>query len=124
MCCSSRFFQLAFRLRFLHVRSHNGIPFCKCSHKASRKCALNVTCHLQHLTDAMVKSLPLARRDKPPELLKALTKPLTKLVIQIDKKVLKGWSLGQEKYVNVTTLLKISCKRNVSTRIEPAEPHS
>ena len=44
--------------------------------------------------------------------MKALTHPLTKKVIQIDKKVLKGWSLNKPEYANITSLLKLGCHRN------------
>jgi len=41
-----------------------------------------------------------------PDLLKPLTKPLTNLVVQVDKKVLIGWSFQDEEYANVTSILK------------------
>lgn len=41
-----------------------------------------------------------------PDLLKPLTKPLTNLVVQVDKKVLLGWSFQDPKYANVTSILK------------------
>merc|ERR1719189_3500606 len=41
-----------------------------------------------------------------PDFLKPLTKPLTNLVVQVDKKVLIGWSFQDEKYANVTSILK------------------
>jgi len=41
-----------------------------------------------------------------PDFLKPLTKPLTNLVVQVDKKVLLGWSFQDEKYANVTSILK------------------
>jgi len=41
-----------------------------------------------------------------PDLLKPLTKPLTNLVVQVDKKILIGWSFQDEKYANVTSILK------------------
>lgn len=44
-----------------------------------------------------------------PDLLKPLTKPFTDLVVQVDKKVLLGWSFHDPKYENVTTLLKGGC---------------
>jgi len=41
-----------------------------------------------------------------PDLLKPLTKPLTNLVVQVDKKILIGWSFQDETYANVTSILK------------------
>jgi len=41
-----------------------------------------------------------------PDLLKPLTKPLTNLVVQVDKKVLLGWSFQDPAYANVTSILK------------------
>jgi sodium-dependent phosphate cotransporter len=41
-----------------------------------------------------------------PDLLKPLTKPLTNLIIQVDRQVLIGWSFQDEKYANVTSILK------------------
>ena len=48
-------------------------------------------------------------------MLKALTQPLTKMIIQVDKKVLKGWSLNQPEFAHVDSLLKKACKRTVAT---------
>lgn len=77
------------------------------------------TGYLYNLTLAIVNSLSLSQRDKPPQLLKALTTPFTKLIVQIDKKVLKGWSLNDPHYENVTTLLKSNCKRIVPYSSDP-----
>lgn len=41
-----------------------------------------------------------------PDLLKPLTKPLTNLVVQVDKQVLLGWSFQDPAYANVTSILK------------------
>lgn len=46
---------------------------------------------------------------KSPDFLKALTKPLTKVLIQLDKEVLKGWAENKEEYQNVTSVLKAGC---------------
>lgn len=45
------------------------------------------TGYLYYLSKAIVKMHKLTPEDKPPDMLKRLTKPLTKLVIEIDKKV-------------------------------------
>jgi len=44
-----------------------------------------------------------------PDLLKALTKPFTDKVVQLDKKILLGWSFNKPEYENVTSLLKSDC---------------
>ena len=72
-----------------------------------------VTGFLYHLTEAIVSGIHFEQGEKPPDMLKALTKPLTNVVVQIDKKVLKGWSIGNPKYENVTTLLKAKCKQEI-----------
>jgi sodium-dependent phosphate cotransporter len=41
-----------------------------------------------------------------PDLLKPLTKPFTNLIVQVDKKVLIGWSFQDPQYANVTSILK------------------
>jgi len=43
------------------------------------------------------------------DLLKALTKPLTDKIVQLDKKILLGWSFNLPEYENVTSLLKSNC---------------
>ena len=45
------------------------------------------TGYLYHVTGAIVEGLEAEQRSKPPDLLKALTKPLSKSIVQIDKKV-------------------------------------
>lgn len=76
-----------------------------------------VTGFLERMTSAIVAGIPAGGGDgkgeKPPDILKAITKPFTSAVIQIDKKVLKGWSLNDTHYDNVTTLLKKNCKRPI-----------
>jgi sodium-dependent phosphate cotransporter len=52
--------------------------------------SVEVTTHfLFHITNAMVSGLDTdsASRQKPPDLLKAITKPFTNSIVQIDKKV-------------------------------------
>merc|ERR1719322_242341 len=75
-----------------------------------------LTGYLDAVTGLMVSGLDstgsgASKGSKPPDMLKAITKPFTKLIVQIDKKVLQGWSLNDTKYENVTTLLKENCKR-------------
>lgn len=43
------------------------------------------------------------------DILKTLTKPFTNKVVQLDKKILLGWSFNQPEYENVTSLLRTDC---------------
>lgn len=47
---------------------------------------------------------------KSPDFLKALTKPFTKVLVQLDKEVLRGWAENKEEYKNVTTVLVSGCR--------------
>ena len=46
-----------------------------------------------------------------PDFLKSLTKPVTKLVVQLDKEVLTGWARNLPQFDNITTVLKHGCHR-------------
>ncbi|KAK3106285.1 hypothetical protein FSP39_016895 [Pinctada imbricata] len=55
---------------------------------------------LYRLTSVLVSSPDLAAgKYKKQDLLKVITKPLTSRIVQLDKKVLKGLALGDEKYL-------------------------
>ena len=69
-------------------------------------CVEVATGFLEKLTKIMVDNMPLNTEVSNPDFLKALTKPFTKAIIQVDKDVLLGWSLEDSKYDNVTTILK------------------
>lgn len=43
------------------------------------------------------------------DILKAITKPFTNKVVQLDKKILLGWSFNQPEFENVTSLLRTDC---------------
>merc|ERR1712117_540918 len=72
-----------------------------------------VTGFLEWLSGAIVAGIPTGGANEtgaePPDVLKAITKPLTSVIIQIDSKVLKGWSLNDTTYENTTSLLKKNC---------------
>jgi len=51
---------------------------------------------------------------KSPDFLKALTKPLTQVLVQLDKEVLKGWAENKEEYQNVTSVLKAGCHEHTT----------
>ena len=71
------------------------------------------TGYLENITGAMVSSLGDAKgSSKPPDFLKVLTKPFTKSIIQVNKKVLDGWARNEKKFENATTVLKTECGKN------------
>ncbi|KAF2357966.1 Sodium-dependent phosphate transport protein [Trinorchestia longiramus] len=73
-----------------------------------------ITGMLEKLTGLMVDSIDwskVARGDV--KLLKVITEPLTKKIIQIDKKVLQGWARDIPKYEN-SSLIKTMCKKDES----------
>ena len=43
------------------------------------------------------------------DILKTITKPFTNSIVQLDKKILLGWSFNVPEYENVTSLLKTDC---------------
>ena len=47
------------------------------------------TGYLYQLTSAITSGIKVEKGEKPPDILKAITKPFTKAIIQIDKKVTK-----------------------------------
>ena len=73
------------------------------------------TGYLETMTGAMVSNMGDTKNaTKPPDFLKVLTKPFTKSVVQLNKKVLKGWATNDKKYINATTVLKTGCGENSS----------
>ena len=73
---------------------------------------------LEYVTGLIVDAMPLedASANKTvgggeggPDLLKTITKPFTNKIVQVDKKVLFGWSFHDPKYENVTSILKTEC---------------
>ncbi|XP_020847990.1 sodium-dependent phosphate transport protein 2B-like [Phascolarctos cinereus] len=68
-----------------------------------------ITNYLYHLTNVIVKSFNIKSGDDAPELLKVITDPLTKLIIQLDKKVINEIATGDEAAKN-KSLIKIWCE--------------
>merc|ERR1711970_1704642 len=66
---------------------------------------------LETITGKMVENIGNDNNTdvKSPDFLKALTKPVTQLVIQLDKDVLKGWAQNSPQYENATTILRSGC---------------
>ena len=52
---------------------------------------------------------PSTTASKTPDFLKVLTTPFTQLMVQLEPKVLKGWAVNDEQYVNATTILRLGC---------------
>ncbi|XP_043829136.1 sodium-dependent phosphate transport protein 2B-like isoform X2 [Dromiciops gliroides] len=68
-----------------------------------------ITGYLYHLTNVIVKSFNIKSGEDAPELLKVITDPFTKLIIQLDKKVIDEIATGNEAAKN-KSLIKIWCK--------------
>eukprot|EP00092_Neocalanus_flemingeri_P038286 GFUD01041673.1.p1 GENE.GFUD01041673.1~~GFUD01041673.1.p1 ORF type:complete len:543 (-),score=130.41 GFUD01041673.1:76-1704(-) len=74
------------------------------------------TGYLEKMSGAMVSHLgDTSNSTKPPDFLKVLTKPFTKSIVQLNKKVLKGWATNDEKYENSSTILKTGCGEDSSS---------
>ena len=68
--------------------------------------------YLEYITAKMVDTIGEgagAAGGKSPDFLKVITKPFTKSVVQLDKKILKGWAHGDPKYENVSSVLRSHC---------------
>ncbi|XP_061440272.1 sodium-dependent phosphate transport protein 2B isoform X2 [Rhineura floridana] len=68
-----------------------------------------VTGYLYHLTNVIMDSFQLESGENAPELLKVITDPFTKLIIQLDKSVINAIATGDESAKN-ESLVKIWCK--------------
>nr|XP_033783446.1 sodium-dependent phosphate transport protein 2A isoform X2 [Geotrypetes seraphini] len=71
------------------------------------------TGYLYHVTKIVVASFNIQSGQDAPELLKVITEPFTKLVIQLDKSVITGLATGDENFRN-KTLIRIWCKEKLS----------
>jgi len=73
-----------------------------------------LTGYLETLTGKLVENIGAANVTdvKSPDFLKALTKPFTKVLVQLDKEVLKGWAQNSPEYDNATSILKAGCYQN------------
>ncbi|ROL41119.1 Sodium-dependent phosphate transport protein 2A [Anabarilius grahami] len=67
---------------------------------------------MSFLARVTVSGFQLHSGDEAPELLKTLTEPFTKLIIQLDKSVITGIALGDESMRN-HSLVKVWCKSSV-----------
>ncbi|XP_034282181.1 sodium-dependent phosphate transport protein 2B isoform X2 [Pantherophis guttatus] len=69
--------------------------------------------YLFRLTSLIVDSFQLESGENAPELLKVITDPFTKLIIQLDKSVISAIATGDESAKN-KTLVKVWCKTKTS----------
>ncbi|XP_059483270.1 sodium-dependent phosphate transport protein 2B-like [Neocloeon triangulifer] len=70
------------------------------------------TGYLFYLTEALVQNLEFPEGAEDIKLLKVITEPLTKAIMEIDKEVLNGWAANDPDYDN-RTLLKVWCEPTV-----------
>eukprot|EP00092_Neocalanus_flemingeri_P030000 GFUD01032570.1.p1 GENE.GFUD01032570.1~~GFUD01032570.1.p1 ORF type:complete len:613 (+),score=165.86 GFUD01032570.1:180-2018(+) len=73
-----------------------------------------LTGYLEKLTGKLVENVGAANVTdvKSPDFLKALTKPFTKVLVQLNKKVLNGWAQNLPEYENATTVLRTGCHQH------------
>jgi len=73
-----------------------------------------LTGYLEKLTSKLVENVgEVNLKDvKSPDFLKALTKPFTNVLVQLDKDVLQGWAQNSPEYENATTILKTGCRQH------------
>ncbi|XP_051821865.1 sodium-dependent phosphate transport protein 2B-like [Antechinus flavipes] len=67
-----------------------------------------ITNYLYYLTDAIVKSFNIKSGENAPKLLKVITDPFTKLIIQLDEEVINEIAIGNEAAKN-KSLIKTWC---------------
>ncbi|KAM6441503.1 sodium-dependent phosphate transport protein 2B isoform 3-T4 [Liasis olivaceus] len=84
-----------------------------------------VSHYLYRLTNLIVDSFQLESGENAPELLKVITDPFTKLIIQLDKSVINAIAVGDESAKN-KSLVKVWCKTKtnviaLNTTIPPSE---
>ncbi|XP_077080344.1 sodium-dependent phosphate transport protein 2A [Siphateles boraxobius] len=81
---------------------------------------------MSFLARVTVSGFQLHSGEEAPELLKTLTEPFTKLIIQLDKSVITGIALGDESMRN-HSLVKVWCKSSVflsSVNVTAAAAHN
>uniref|UniRef100_A0A671KCS2 Sodium-dependent phosphate transport protein 2A n=1 Tax=Sinocyclocheilus anshuiensis TaxID=1608454 RepID=A0A671KCS2_9TELE len=75
---------------------------------------------VSYLARVTVSSFQLHSGQEAPELLKTLTEPFTKLIIQLDKSVITGIALGDESMRN-HSLVKVWCKSSMNVTAAAAQ---
>jgi len=64
--------------------------------------------YLYYVTEAIVKNLEYQEGAQEIKMLKVITEPLTKAILELDAEVLNGWAINNASYDDCT-LLKIWC---------------
>ncbi|XP_041122997.1 sodium-dependent phosphate transport protein 2A-like [Polyodon spathula] len=77
---------------------------------------------LYHLTVIVVETFQIQSGEDAPELLKIITEPFTKLIIQLDKSVITGITTGDESLRN-KSLVKVWCRTSISVVRVSAATH-
>ncbi|XP_019408961.1 PREDICTED: sodium-dependent phosphate transport protein 2B [Crocodylus porosus] len=75
------------------------------------------TGYLYHLTNVIVKSFNLETGEDAPQLLKVITDPFTKLIIELDKSVINAIAMNDDSAKN-RSLVKIWCLTNTSVTLQ------
>ncbi|XP_068933672.1 sodium-dependent phosphate transport protein 2A [Petaurus breviceps papuanus] len=83
------------------------------------------TGYLHHLTHLVVTSFKIRGGQDAPDLLKIITEPFTRLIIQLDKSVINSIAIGDETLRN-HSLIRIWCESPTppQVRLSPAPPMS
>ncbi|XP_056303026.1 sodium-dependent phosphate transport protein 2A [Danio aesculapii] len=72
-----------------------------------------ITGMMRLMSEAIVESFNIVTGEEGPELLKVITEPLTKRIIQLDKTVIVGIATGQEVLRN-KSLIKVWCQTRIA----------
>ncbi|XP_043918096.1 sodium-dependent phosphate transport protein 2B [Protopterus annectens] len=73
--------------------------------------------YLYHLTQAVVAAFDIQSGEDAPDILKVITDPLTKLIVQLDKSVISGIATGDAAARN-KSLIKIWCKTETNVTVQ------
>lgn len=65
------------------------------------------TGYLYHLTRVILSQMTLEHNNMKVEILSRITKPFTNRIVQLDKKVLTGWTMNDPAYENATLLRRV-----------------
>ncbi|ROT60911.1 sodium-dependent phosphate transporter [Penaeus vannamei] len=65
------------------------------------------TGYLYHLTRVILSQMTLEHNNMKVEILSRITKPFTNRIVQLDKKVLTGWTMNDPAYENATLLRRL-----------------
>ena len=105
-----------FRKAFACANVHDMFNWLTAALLVSVEC---LTRYLETVTSYFVAHIDTATASnstqvRSPDFLKSLTKPVTRLVVRLDKDVLKGWAANLPEYENRSTVLSQGCHRDES----------